>query len=205
MTDDRRDTAIHEAGHAVAAWRLDLFDDDGLVSIMPGADDDWLGICHTDNPFVRQEFDLRYGPDLPREFLEWPLDKRAAFLEDGERRQAKYRLEAEDVVVVWLAGCAAARIATPGVQPAGCDQDHHSVLYVLELLTDVYPGDGEALLNGLWAWLELRAEQLLRLHWPAVEALADELLVRGEIAGTEARQIMAAAWASSCEKAPASG
>jgi len=53
--------------------------------------------------------------------------------------------------------------------------------------------------NGLWAWLELRAEQLLRLFWPAVEALADELLVRGEVAGTEARQIMAAAWASSCK------
>ena len=201
ILSDRRNVAIHEAGHAVAAWRLDLLNDEARISINPGTDDDWGGIVRIDNPLARHEFDLRYGADTPPESENWSLEELAAFEADSQRRQAKYRQEAEDLVVVTLAGYVAGRIATLGVEPADSTPDYHEAMRVLERLTDAYPGDDEVLRNGLWAWLDVRAEQLLRRFWPAVEALADALLVRGEIAGADVLQIMREAWKSSCSAA----
>lgn len=191
-------TAIHEAGHALTAWYYEWLSDDHKISIDPGEDDDWAGICESDNPFLHHEFDVRYGSD--RNYLELAAsgaDVEREYLED-ERKLALYRHEAEQQVVVLLAGGEAGLIHDPDASRDGCGSDYKHAREIIEQLIESRgePGDPEAQLESYWAWLRKRASSLLEWYWDAVLAIAELLEKHGTISGAEASKAIRAVLAS---------
>lgn len=179
----RHQVAIHEAGHVVVAWRLDLLPDDHPLTITPGTLSTgirFLGKVETRDPAVSHDFDFRYG------------DRRPAMTEDeyqvGLGKQALYREEVEHEVMVLLAGWEALRIEDPKASSEITEHDHHQAQQQVERLAESRdePGDWDAQLEAYWTWLETRARLLLLAHWNYVLAVAALLEERGTISTREA-------------------
>jgi ATP-dependent Zn protease len=93
----------------------------------------------------------------------------------------KYLRRVTENVVISLAGVVAEQEHTRGKHNwAGADRDRHNAADLASYVVS----DEE--LAPYVAWLMVRARVLIKWHWRAVDALAQELLVREEMTGAEA-------------------
>ena len=91
-------------------------------------------------------------------------------------------------VMVSLAGLIAQRIHSPrSVRRYHAHTDHRAAVDVALHLTS---SEEEA--SAFLKWLEIRTGNLLRAHWPMVDALSKELLARGSMRGKEVERLLLA-------------
>ena len=157
---DRRATAYHEAGHAVIAVAQGLAIN--KVSVIPGQD--YYGVCV--HPSV-------YG---------------YSFSTKRERRSI-----ARGIIVSIYAGMHGQRLVDPDPQAVhGGDDDNHA--FELSREFEVFPrrcnlvGDDRH-----YAYLDRlsgEARRLVKKHRSVIEKLAELLLVRKELGGTEAEEFI---------------
>jgi hypothetical protein len=155
-----RNTAFHESGHAASAFLLGV--QFRFVSIRPDQERGTVGGLM-----------LRKRPKWA-----WP--------DTEEYNDVRARTWFEKMAQISLAG-QVAESKHAGRRPAhyshATDNDH-----AREMAMEIYGSDEEC-----DVWMELiliRARNQLDNFWPAVEALAEELLKRGTIAVPEVRQII---------------
>ena len=155
-----RNTAFHESGHAVSACMLGVRF--RSVSIRPNRETRTLGGV------------------LLQKFPKW------AVRDTEEYNQDRARVWFEKVAQICLAG-QIAEAKHAGRRPAHyshqSDRDQ-----VFDMAMEICGTEEESS-----AWMELifiRARNQLGNFWPAVEALAEELLKRDTIPGPEAQQII---------------
>lgn len=167
MTDAKRATAIHEAGHAVAAWRQDL--DFTTISIVP--DDDSLGR-------------VAMGA-LPDGFA----PESEITLEDRDLIERK--------AVVSLAGDAAERhyLEQVGAQVDDAllaDQATHDFASAVNITSYLFDHDDvhQAHLD----YMVVRARVLVEANWHVIEALADAVTEAGSLTWPQAEPIVRAAY-----------
>jgi hypothetical protein len=156
-------TAYHEAGHAIAAWKLEsrVF----RVTLEP--DEDSLGKTFHSNPLTRVDFDdIEFGPIAPR----------------CQRR-------AENVMIISLAGPAAQHKYNPRsvrLYHGGSDRENvYEILsHLCEITSDIFPT--------YYHLMDLQARALVRnpVNWRAIEILAQELLQRRTIPGKRLRRFI---------------
>lgn len=84
------------------------------------------------------------------------------------------------------AGYLAERIKAGRSSRIGASGDHNVIFSILSAWCLDRAADGPEG-QALWKWTQIRAEYILRLVWPAVEAIAAELLEKQEITGKRAR------------------
>ena len=173
-------TAVHAAGHAVAAVVLRL----GLVSVTVVPSDECLGLCQLS--FRTRESEPK--PDVTEDRATW---RSAAAWEVREaRRDAYYRRWMRRSLVSTMAGPLAEMRIDPAItwDDDGAAGDKKTV------------GDAAAHLTG-WSdqptrtafvdGVERDALALLDRTWPAVLALADALLEAGTLTAPAVRRIVA--------------
>ena len=155
---DLRETAHHEAGHAVAAWWLGQLRKGDYVTVIPDPKTGSLG--HLRNP--------------PRFISE---------MQNSGRGRAT--LQAEKFVVGCLAGNAAScrhRKMKARRHLAGGRSDRKQAVTVLSHLAS-----GKELTAYLYL-LQLRAENLVTRFWPEVEAVAQRLLSEKTLTSEQIRE-----------------
>lgn len=159
-----RRTAIHEAGHAVVAEVLCL--GCGFVTIIPNRDEQEAGHC----VIPLGEYDVLAAWEARgryRERRDWSLSANRA------------------AAMTLLSGVAAERELLGRAGP-GAGEDHR---YVARLIEDFIPADGDV--RVALRRLERAACGIVRRHRHSVAAVADELLLRRELAGGELQRIIA--------------
>jgi hypothetical protein len=161
MTSKRLEaTAYHEAGHAIAAWRLDarVF----RVTIEP--DEDSLGATHHSNPMKKADF----------EGIEWGFTS------------ARAQRRAENSMLISLAGTAAQRRHNPrGVRVPHGKSDREQVYEILSRLC----GPSPEMFRAYYRLMDLQARAFVRtpVNWQAIEILANELLRVRTLSGKSLR------------------
>ena len=158
---DTRTIAYHEAGHAVAC--IVLGHPIKKLTIVETGES--LGSCLSPSPIF-----LNYG-DTKR-----------------DRRRA-----ARECIVTIYAGPEAQRLLKTAAALCGCDGDEESAFEVSRDFGVLPRGCSFVGDDRHWALLErirLEARQLVRSHWPTIEALAAALLVEGTLAGERIAEIV---------------
>jgi hypothetical protein len=163
ISNHLRATAYHEAGHAIAAWRLRL----RVSKVTVEPDEDFSGMVAHSSPFRRSHMEgLELGEITPS------IQRRA-----------------ENLMVISLAGPAAQRNFNPqSVRIYHSNSDHKAVCAILERLvepsSDVFPA--------YYRLMKLRAEALVQndVNWSAIEILARELLQRRTLKGSALREFI---------------
>lgn len=155
-----QDTAYHEAGHAVAAWRFGHLKKRDYVTIVPDPQRGSAG--HLRNP--------------PRFISE---------IERSGSASGRAVLQAEKFVVGCLAGNAAECRHRGGKRRylAGGRQDRDQAVEILSH----FVGSAEEL-NTYFHLLQVRAENLVYAFWLAVEAVAQRLLSEKKLTSAQIRE-----------------
>ena len=197
-------TAVHEAGHAVAAFLL--HEPIKTVSIIPDPENGSAGhVLH-----VRAK-----PPKTPLRFPKAIRDERdperRAFMEQAWRQtweaenspeispdRPRVRDWLERQIMCTYAGEAACRLVERRKDREGPRADFHQIVQNLSRVAA--PGKEETL---YLSWLWERTRNLLKPHRAAIQALARELLARKEIGGRQAFAIIRRAVWSHVEAARA--
>jgi len=158
-------TAVHEAGHALAQWyfclglkRVSIVPDEITLGRVTGS-----GISAGDKVFAENK----------------------QIFEDREAGARLARFHAR--IVMFLAGMAAERMLAPNRQvSAGGRGDMHAVG---EILSGVCPENEERI---LYRWLEVRAKNLVggSRHRKMIEDLAEALMCAREMSGRDAKSVL---------------
>jgi ATP-dependent Zn protease len=159
--------AHHEAGHAVANLVLGI--PFKAVRIIAGGDDGKIGVPFKTNPWL--------GPrpqSNPGEFTdaEW-----AELSQSAEQWEAWKKKDNDGYAIVLLTGKAAQ------IEYAGSAKDEEANADY-SIIEHVLPHCCQRLNE-----LEQAATELVKAHWPAVQAIAAELLVRPELTPEEVEEI----------------
>lgn len=159
-------TAYHEAGHAVAAFMLDI--GIGRASIRP---------CRMDNSLGHVTF--RTTAEL------------RSVLSDLDICTPRHEVWVLKKAIATFAGHEAERIATGRANHAGASEDRKSIA---DMLLTIY-GDPQSV-ELCAKWLCHRAVTLLRMPhvWPMVEAVAEALKERRTLRASDVRQVCRAAF-----------
>jgi len=180
--------AVHEAAHAVVAWRFDLLPEDSELTINEGSDQElsWLGKVGTSNPRASHDCDFRYGDNL--NLLGLTEAEAEAALKEEAQKLALYREEVEREVMACMAGWEASRMLDPDAGPEEGDHDYRLATQAIEELIESRNEDGilEEQAQAYWNWLQARTRLVLKAKWDRVLAVASLLEERGTITGAEA-------------------
>jgi hypothetical protein len=153
-------TAYHEAGHAIAAWRLET----RVSSVTVEPNEDNLGATLHSNPLYGMDIDC--GDDSPR----------------AQRR-------AENYMVISLAGPAAQREHNPrSVRVYHGRSDREAVCEVLSQLCVVGSDLFHAYYRLMDLRARVLVQHFV--NWRAIEILAQELLQRRTLSGKTLRQFI---------------
>jgi hypothetical protein len=177
-----RAVAVHEAGHFIARWALDLGTD--FISIEEGQDYDGRVVPGQNDGYACRTCG-RPGPcaDCGRT--------------DSPPRE---RTITADIVVKLAGVCAENRCAPINMTNAGfgilepTDDGPHRLSHASDadqaftLATEMCADEEEV--DALLAWLYVRTTKLLTFHWPQLEAVADALVERRRLTGEEAASIV---------------
>ena len=167
LTDSLRATAMHESGHAYAAWAQGL----ALHSVTIAPDPDGLRLGHTRLSHPSVQYDRYDGAPLTPT-LRWRIEREIVMLHAGGAAEKRY---------------------SPAADPVWATADRGIMAGLADTLTG---GDATERMVCL-GWFRLRAERLVATPHAAVAipALADALLAhpRGTLTGREAFAVIVAA------------
>ena len=167
-TNSEENTAHHEAGHAVAAWRFGF--PTKRVSVIP--EEDFLGVHEGDSPLSGMDPDADSSPEVTE-----AVEKKVVLIYAGHAAQVRFE---PDSAEHYSHSDASAVLNLVGYLCGSIEQEEakHAELYArAETLIHEHWGGVEAVAKVLLEHKELTGEEVARL----LEALTGEAVLRSSL------------------------